>query len=90
MTEKISAHRKKIDSLDLQILELVQKRIQHAISIRQLKTEQGIPLFTPEREEALIRRLVEVSQEQLPSDVIEDIWKTIIAGGKRTGDTGPG
>ncbi|NQV41275.1 MAG: chorismate mutase [Candidatus Marinimicrobia bacterium] len=86
MTEKISEHRKNIDDLDLEILKLIQDRIDQAIIIRGLKTEQGIPLFTPNREKDLINRLIEKSAGRLPAEVVEDIWKTIIKGGKRTGD----
>ena len=86
MTEKISEHRKNIDDLDIKILKLIQDRIDQAIIIRGLKIEQGIPLFTPEREEDLINRLIEKSAGRLPAEVVEDIWKTIIKGGKRTGD----
>jgi len=85
MSDEIAVHRKKIDELDLQILDLVQQRVDHAISIRQLKTEKGIPLFTPEREKELIDRLIESSAGKLSAEVIEDIWATIIKGGKRTG-----
>jgi chorismate mutase len=44
-------------------------------------------LFTPEREKDLINRLIERSAGRLPDEVIEDIWETIIQGGKRTGDS---
>ncbi len=87
MKEKISEHRKNIDDLDLKILKLIQDRIDHAIVIRGLKTEQGIPLFTPEREKELIDRLIDKSGGRLPSEVIEDIWATIIKGGKRIGES---
>lgn len=86
MSDEISKHRRKIDQLDIMILELIQERVEHAISIRHLKTEQGIPLFTPEREKELIDRLITQSAGKLPAEVIEDIWQTIIRGGKRTGD----
>ena len=86
MSEKISKHRENIDDLDLQILKLIQDRIDQAIIIRGLKTEQGVSLFTPERENDLINRLIEKSAGRLPAEVVEDIWKTIIQGGKRTGD----
>jgi chorismate mutase len=85
MTEKISEHRKNIDDLDLQILKLIQARVDEAIIIRGLKTELGIPLFTPEREKDLIDRLIEKSAGRLPPEVVENIWKTIIKGGKQTG-----
>lgn len=84
MKDKISEHRKNIDELDAKILQLIQERVGEAISIRHLKTELGIPLFTPEREAELIKRLIEKSAGRLPAEVIEDIWKTIIKGGKQT------
>jgi len=86
MTDKISEHRKNIDDLDTRILELIQERVDEAISIRHLKSQQGVPLFTPEREANLINRLIQKSAGHLSSEVIEDIWKAIIRGGKRTGD----
>lgn len=87
MTNKISEHRKNIDDLDTKILKLIQERVDEAISIRHLKTEQGLPLNTPEREADLINCLIQKSNGRLSSEVIEDIWKTIIKGGKRTGDS---
>ena len=87
MSNKIPDHRKKIDTLDTQILELIQQRVDEAISIRKLKIEQNLPLFTPEREEELIQRLIDKSAGRLPAEVVVDIWKTIIKGGKRTGES---
>ncbi len=87
MEDKILEHRNKIDELDGQILELIQERIDQAISIRELKIEQGLPLFTPEREQDLIAELVAKSAGRIPSEVIEDIWSTIIKGGKHTGNS---
>ena len=86
MSNQISEHRKKIDELDLQILKLIQERVEEAISIRHLKLEQDIPLFTPEREQELIQRLIKKSAGELPANVIKEIWETIIRGGKRTGE----
>ena len=86
MSKRIAEHRKNIDELDSKILELIQDRIDQAISIRRLKTEEGIPLFTPERERDLINRLISKSDGKIPAEVIEDIWQTIIKGGKRAGD----
>ena len=87
MTDTISRHRKKIDELDAQILDLIEQRVDEAINIRHLKIMQKIPLFTPAREQELINRLVNKSAGHLPAEVIKDIWMTIIKGGKRIGDT---
>lgn len=84
--KEISAHRKKIDELDEQILKLIQERVSQAISIRRLKIENNIPLVTPAREAELIQRLIEKSHGQLPADVVRRIWESIIEGGKKTKD----
>lgn len=84
MTDQIARHRKRIDELDAEILKLIEERVAETIRIRQLKLDSGIPLFTPEREQVLIETLVEKSAGTLTKEVIEDIWKTIIKGGKRT------
>ena len=86
MTNKISQHRIKIDELDERILELIQDRVEEAISIRHLKIKNEIPLITPERERELIQSLIDKSAGRLPASVIEEIWNTIIAGGKLTGE----
>ncbi|MCF7808670.1 MAG: chorismate mutase [Candidatus Marinimicrobia bacterium] len=82
----IADHRKKIDELDEHILELIQERVNEAISIRRLKIENGLPLVTPEREEELIQRLIDRANGQLPGKVIKAIWEAIIEGGKKTKD----
>jgi len=88
MTDRIDKHRQRIDDLDAQILALIEQRVHEAISIRKLKIENSIPLFTPEREEALIQQLVKQSAGKLPREVIENIWMTIIKGGKQIEDIG--
>ncbi|MCF7823476.1 MAG: chorismate mutase [Candidatus Marinimicrobia bacterium] len=87
MTHRISEHRKRIDDLDAKILELIEERIQEAMSIRKLKIDNDIPLFTPEREEELIQRLVVLSAGRIPAVVIQEIWGSIIKGGKQTADS---
>lgn len=84
--KEIAKHRDKIDELDERILDLIQERVNEAISIRRLKIEHDIPLVTPEREEELIQRLVDRSGGQLPADVIKTIWESIIEGGKQIKD----
>lgn len=83
MSDSIPSHRQRIDELDEQILRLVETRIRHAIDIRRLKVEAGIPLFTPQREEELIAELVRKSGGTLPESVVRQIWESIIQGGKQ-------
>jgi len=84
MSTEIATHRRKIDELDAQILDLIQQRVTEAILIRQLKQAENIPLFTPEREQSLIQKLIEKSSGRLAPQVVKDIWQTIILGGKQT------
>ena len=87
MMKKISDHRKRIDELDENILDLIQERVGEAISIRRLKIEKELPLVTPDREEKLIQHLMQRSKGYLPDKVIKAIWESIIEGGKQTKDS---
>lgn len=86
MSNQIAKHRQKIDDLDAQILDLVQQRIDESVAIRKLKIENNIPLFTPERERELIDTLIQRSGGKISPEVIEEIWLTIIQGGKKIGE----
>ena len=42
--------REKIDEVDTQILELINKRSEFSIKIGEIKTDKGIPIHSPEME----------------------------------------
>ena len=68
--------REEIDKIDGKILELIGNRSDLAKKIVNAKNGQDI--FKPEREEALINRLISISGNSNPQ-FVENIWRTLIS-----------
>lgn len=71
-----------IDSLDSQILELLNRRMQVVHRVGEIKNSTGAAIYRPEREIAIIRRLSELNKEQnglLNEAAIEAIYLEIFA-----------
>ncbi|MCW5946704.1 MAG: prephenate dehydratase [Fimbriimonadales bacterium] len=80
MDEKdISDVRKEIDTLDEQLLELLNKRAELAIQAGRLKESDDRPYYTPEREVEIHRRLQEISDGPLTPSQIRAVFREIIS-----------
>ncbi len=55
--EKIGSLRQRIDSLDGEILSLLNKRAEIALELGKIKSEINMDYYNPQREEAILRRL---------------------------------
>lgn len=73
--EKLTEVRGKIDALDQQILSAIQDRA--ALAAEVVAAKSGLQIFRPGREADLIRGLVR--QSSLPPQMIEVIWRQMIA-----------
>lgn len=74
--------RKKIDSVDAQLIELLNQRADLVHEVGQIKRENGGAVFAPDREEALLRSLVKKNTElhgRLPSSAIRAIYREIMS-----------
>ena len=71
--------RTKIDSIDIQLLDLLSQRgdLVHAVGL--LKKEAGLQIYAPEREEILLRKLVDLNQGRLPEKSIRAIYREIMS-----------
>ena len=68
--------REKIDGVDDRIVELVEKRVELAKKIGQVKRKKGLPLHDPEREEELLGRLT--GKTRLSKDFIRKLYREIV------------
>lgn len=78
---KLLPLRQKIDSLDRQILELINDRARTAQAVGDLKHahhEHG-PVFRPEREAQVIRTLQDANSGPIGNQAIDAIWSQIIS-----------
>ncbi|MDH5415331.1 MAG: chorismate mutase [Flavobacteriaceae bacterium] len=74
---RLSEHRNKIDEIDQQLLILLNRRAECAIEIGQIKKENNMPIYVPEREEKVIETLVQANTGPLPQSAIREIFLNI-------------
>ena len=70
--------REKIDEVDRQILELINKRSEFSIKIGEIKTDKEIPIHSPEREKIIMKRMQKENPGPLSDDGVLRIFERII------------
>ena len=71
--------RKQIDSIDSQLLDLLSRRADLVHEVGLAKKEGGLPIYAPDREDALLRKLVTMNQGRLPEKSIRAIYREIMS-----------
>lgn len=79
VTEEIQALREGIDGLDRELLELLNRRMDYARRIGEIKARHGIDPFDPGREEAICRRLTARNRGPLSDESVRAIYREILA-----------
>jgi chorismate mutase len=75
----ISDWRKKIDALDLQIVELLNQRAEAARAIGKLKQSTDMPVYEPNREEVIYQNVRSHNRGPLPDSELVYIYQRLIA-----------
>lgn len=70
--------RKKIDVIDLKLVKLLNRRSRCAIEIGKLKLRGGLPVYTPRREEEVLRNVTVANQGPLNDNAIRRLFERII------------
>lgn len=78
-TPELDTIRKKIDSLDNQLHDLLMERADLIMMISEEKKKQGIQIVQPAREARMIRRLISRHREPLPEEAIVRIWRELVS-----------
>ncbi len=79
----ISTYREKIDRLDRQIVELLNKRVEIASDIWRVKEKAGNNVFDPIREKSILAKLKKVNKN-IPEKSLENIFREIISAIRNT------
>lgn len=82
LKEDISTFRRRIDDIDDQILELINRRLSAAEAIGQIKQQTGITVVDNRRESEIYHRLLTLGQGPLKSGLLYRIFRSIIAAGR--------
>ncbi len=79
MGEDLEQFRKEIDSIDSEIVSLLNKRARVAHKVGEHKKNQDMRLYVPEREKELLDRLEEINTGDFPDESLRHIYNEIIS-----------
>ena len=77
--KKLLELRARIDAIDDQVLELLNKRASHVLEIGHIKKQDNRQFLVLEREESIYQRLVALNQGPFPSSAIRPIFREIMS-----------
>jgi len=70
--------RKRIDAVDLRILELLNERTKIVEEIGRIKQEIGMPIYEPKREDDVFRNVMTDNGGPLPPEAVKRLFERII------------
>jgi len=76
---ELSKIREKIDAIDTQLLTLLNGRAKLALEVGRIKSRDGLPIYAPDREQTLLRALVEKNSGPLSEQAIRAIYREIMS-----------
>ena len=76
--DDLSAWRNRIDEIDGKILELVNERAKCAIEIGRIKSERGMKIHNPQREQVVLDNVKEKNRGPLDHGSVQRIFQNII------------
>lgn len=87
--------RKKIDELDVRIVELLNQRASVVVDVGKAKKAGGTPVYSPDREHMVLKRIAELNRGPLPRETLQAIYRELMSGSfvlehpQRVGYLGP-
>ncbi|MGB6411622.1 MAG: chorismate mutase, partial [Candidatus Deferrimicrobiaceae bacterium] len=77
--DRMKELREEIDTLDDQILSLLNRRAKAAIEVGKIKEDQNLRFYVPEREVEILRRLTAQNPGPFPNEALKAIYREIIS-----------
>jgi chorismate mutase len=81
--------REAIDTVDAEILRLVAARVELVLSIAEFKRTRQMPVYDPDRERAVIDRLIGLAPTNLDPQLVRSIFERIIDESRRVEQHNP-
>jgi chorismate mutase/prephenate dehydratase len=72
--------RQKIDELDHKIVELLNERAKVVIEVGKAKLAGGVPIYAPDREQAVLQRVAAMNAGPLPQRTLQAIYRELMSG----------
>ena len=70
--------RKRIDELDAKLLELLSERAKYVMKIGEIKQKEKTDVLVPQRETALLERLISINNGPMTNEMVLHIFQEII------------
>jgi chorismate mutase len=81
--DDIEAWRRRIDTIDEQLLRLLNSRSACAVEVGRLKRRLGLPVYSPDREAAILERVTRESPGPLEPTAVRRVFERIIDESRR-------
>jgi chorismate mutase/prephenate dehydratase len=75
--------RVRIDDLDRRLIEILSERARVVVAVGRAKQGDGTPIYAPDRESAVLKRVLASNQGPLPERTVEAIWRELMSGSFR-------
>src|SRR5258705_11244562 len=72
--------RVRIDSLDEQILSLLNQRAQVVVEVGKVKQQANAPIYAPEREKVVLEKVRRLNKGPLPNSCLEAVYRELMSG----------
>jgi len=79
VNEDLDKIRYEIDSIDSEMLRLLNRRMELAVDVGRVKASKGLPLFHPEREQLILQRLLRLNPGPLSEESLRSIYREVFA-----------
>ncbi|GFP19027.1 hypothetical protein HKBW3S03_00531 [Candidatus Hakubella thermalkaliphila] len=76
--EEIARLRREIDSLDSQIISILNQRAEKVIMLKKLKEKIGLPAYDPLREEEILNNIEKLTSGPLYGNLLKEIYQKIL------------
>ncbi len=72
--------RKQIDEIDCRLVELLNERANIVVEVGKLKNQTAGPIYSPDREKAVLDRIQKLNKGPLPDKCLLAIWRELMSG----------
>ncbi|MGC4032317.1 MAG: prephenate dehydratase [Tepidisphaeraceae bacterium] len=80
MSDPLDPLRKQIDSLDKQIVELLNARARVVVEVGKVKQRDGLSIYAPDREKAVFDKVRKLNEGPLPNRCLEAVYRELMSG----------